>query len=77
MRLINTLLLLLSTVFVTAQSLPVVHSNTRVVDVQVGEVRTAEWGVNPNLTLDPFTHNVLGEKVTFYTDVDSISLSSY
>ncbi len=73
MRLINTLLLLLSTVFVTAQSLPVVHSNTRVVDVQVGEVRTAEWGVNPNLTLDPFTHNVLGEKVTFYTDVDSIS----
>ena len=57
-----------------AQSLPLIHANSNLVDIKEGNtLARGAWSIMPEANPDIFTSNKLGEMVTFYTDIDSIS----
>ena len=57
-----------------AQSLPLIHANSNLVDIKEGNTLARRaWSIMPEANPDIFTSNKLGEMVTFYTDIDSIS----
>lgn len=60
----------------SAQSLPVLHTNTRSIDVRDGHnLYKAYWTVAPEIAKDVyFAHRFRGtSRITFYSDVDSLS----
>ena len=57
-----------------AQSLPVIKATSDMIDIREGDAFTkAAWRIMPEYKPDVFTSNKIGERVTFYTDIDSIS----
>ncbi len=77
MRSLNILfLVVLLGVTVKAQkSLPVIKANSKSVSVRDGkEYRKNAWTIVPEYNPDVYQSSKLGEKVTFYTDIDSISV---
>lgn len=54
--------------------LPVIHSRIDVIDIRDGnEFIKGNWSLAPEAKPDIYTSNKIGEFVTFYTDLDSIS----
>ncbi|PAM91788.1 hypothetical protein B4N84_23450 [Flavobacterium sp. IR1] len=72
------LLLFLSFVgqLITAQTnLPIVKASSKKVDIRDGSILTKEgWNISPELNPDVYQSSSLGQKVTFITDKDSISV---
>ena len=57
------------------QNYPSIHSSKKVIDIRDGsDFYEAEWTLAPEVKPDVYTSNKVGEKVTFYTDLDSISV---
>lgn len=53
---------------------PIIHSNIDTLDILDGhEFRPNQWTLVPDVRPDIYTSNRLGERITFYTDLDSIS----
>jgi len=59
----------------TAQTkLPVIKARSKTVDIRNGsEFRKNWWTISPEIKPDVYKTSVKNEKVTFYTDIDSIS----
>lgn len=58
-----------------AQNLPIINANSKIVDIKEGSIlKKGAWNIMPEYKPDVFTSNKLGETVTFYTDIDSISV---
>ncbi len=77
MKFLNIILLVL--IFggtVKAQkSLPIIKANSKSVSIKNGqEYRKNAWRIMPEYNPDVYETEKLGEKVTFYTDIDSISV---
>ncbi len=59
---------------ITQTTLPVIHSDTNVIDVRDGGVlNIGQWTLVPEVKPDVYTSSYIGQEVTFYTDLDSIS----
>lgn len=57
-----------------AQSLPLIHANSNLVDIKEGNtLAKGAWSIMPEANPDIFTSSEVGEILTFYTDLDSIS----
>jgi len=78
MKIKISLLLFLSFVgqLITAQTnLPIVKASSKKVDIRDGSILTKEgWNISPELNPDVYQSSSLGQKVTFITDKDSISV---
>ncbi len=58
------------------QNLPVIRANNELVDIKDGQLlRKKVWKISPQLKPDIYITNNKNQKVTFYTDVDSISFT--
>ncbi|WP_421920098.1 transglutaminase domain-containing protein [Marinifilum sp.] len=68
---------LLITVFGFSQnSIPIIQANSKSVDIKVGEILNKnQWTIMPELNPDVYEVSDIGKKVTFYTDIDSISIT--
>lgn len=56
------------------QKLPLIKAISDMVDIRYGDVLTkGEWKINPKLKPDVYKTSVKNKKVTFYTDIDSIT----
>ena len=65
-------LLMQCTLFAQKETLPILRSNITVADIRDDEVlKKGYWRILPDLKLD--VYQTTGKKVTFYTDIDSIS----
>jgi hypothetical protein len=53
--------------------LPIIEANSFDAYTKIGKEKKKDWYISPKLNLDVFTSNKIGEIVTFYTDIDSIS----
>lgn len=62
--------------FIYAQnSIPVVKSTSKKIDIRDGKnLKKQDWNISPELNLDVYETSSLGQKVTFITDKDSISV---
>ncbi|MFA6401080.1 MAG: transglutaminase-like domain-containing protein [Salinivirgaceae bacterium] len=59
--------------FVMAQT-PMIRANSKTVSIKDGEeFKKDYWTINPKIKKDTYYSSNIGSKVTFYTDVDSIS----
>lgn len=55
--------------------IPTIKASSMLVDVRDGEeFKHADWTISPKVSPDIYTTSSNGEKVTFYTDKDSISV---
>jgi len=54
-------------------NLPVIKAHSIDAKTRIGMDNKNDWYISPNLNPDVFTTNRIGETVTFYTDLDSIS----
>ncbi len=58
------------------QKLPIIRASSKMVDIRDGKnFIKANWTISPELKPDVFTTSNKNEKVTFYTDLDSISFT--
>lgn len=53
--------------------LPVIKANSLDAYTKIGKDSKNNWYISPKLNPDVFTSNRIGETVTFYTDIDSVS----
>lgn len=62
--------------FIYAQnSIPVIKSTSKKIDIRDGKnLKKQDWNISPELNLDVYETSSLGQKVTFITDKDSISV---
>lgn len=62
--------------FIYAQnSIPVLKSTSKKIDIRDGKkLKKQDWNISPELNLDVYETSSLGQKVTFITDKDSISV---
>ncbi len=57
------------------KKLPVIRANSKMVDVRAGNsFHKGDWKISPEAKPDIYTTSLIGEKITFYTDLDSISV---
>jgi hypothetical protein len=71
-----TILLLLVQTLPAQQKLPVIRANSKMVDIRDGDTFSkAGWTISPQLKPDLYTTPNKNKKVTFYTDLDSISFT--
>ncbi|MCB0555458.1 MAG: transglutaminase domain-containing protein [Phaeodactylibacter sp.] len=69
-----TVMILLALQAKSQSELPVIHSRIDVIDIRDGnEFIKGNWSLAPEAKPDIYTSNKIGEFVTFYTDLDSIS----
>jgi len=62
------------TQFSTAQKIPVIKASSDRVDIRDGDdFQKNAWGIDLSLNPDIYISNNSGKRVTFYTDMDSIS----
>lgn len=73
--LLPTILMFVITLSLKSQTqIPVVNSKIDVIDIKDGdELFPRSWSLAPHVKPDIYTSNKIGEYVTFYTDMDSIS----
>jgi len=68
------LITLTSSLVIAQNSLPLIHSNVSLIDIKNGdEFVKGNWSLAPEAKPDVYTSNKLGQTVTFYTDLDSLS----
>lgn len=61
---------------INAQNLPIIHATSSVMDIKEGTVlNKGAWSIMPEYKPDVFTSSSIGEEVTFYTDIDSITVT--
>src|ERR1035437_2552356 len=66
------LLLTLSQFSIAKEKLQIIHANSKTVDIRDGkELRKGDWTISPETKPDVYTTS--NRKVTFYTDLDSIT----
>lgn len=54
--------------------LPIIYANSESIDIREGDnFSEGQWRIMPEYQPDVYTTNQVGKKVTFYTDLDSIS----
>lgn len=71
---IIVLLLTINPVF-SQNSIPVIQANSKSVDIKVGnKLFEKKWTIMPELNPDVYDVETIGKIVTFYTDIDSISV---
>ena len=60
--------------FSFSQNLPIIKANNTLVDIRDGDdFSKGNWTIMPEYNPDVFTSSKIGEEVTFYTDLDSIT----
>lgn len=73
-NLLSILLCLFCSIAFGQSKLTVIKSNVKAIDIKDGnELSIGEWSLAPEVHPDVYTSNKIGENVTFYTDLDSIS----
>jgi hypothetical protein len=61
---------------IAQQKLPIIKANNDKASIRDGQVfKENNWRISPEIKLDVYATNKKGEKVSFYTDVDSISFT--
>ncbi len=75
-----TILLLVTTVYSNAQkNLPLIKANSKKVDIKIDgksvyeDFNNSWWQIDPTVKPDVYTTDKLGSKISFHTDIDSIS----
>lgn len=69
------LLILLAGPIFSQSNLPVIQASSKKADIRVGDkLSKGEWNIMPELKPDVLDISELGTLVTFYTDMDSISV---
>ncbi|MEM1328585.1 MAG: transglutaminase-like domain-containing protein [Bacteroidota bacterium] len=72
--LLASLFLFLASNINAQTNLPLIRSNVELIDIRNGDDFSAQnWSLVYDLKPDVYTTNKIGERVTFYTDLDSIS----
>ncbi len=57
------------------KNLPIINATSKTVDIKVGDVfYEKQWTIMPKYNPDVYDVGALGKTVTFYTDIDSISV---
>ena len=57
------------------KNIPIIKATSKTVDIKVGDkLNKGQWTIIPDYNPDVFTVNEVGQVVTFYTDIDSISV---
>jgi len=68
------LLVLINPIF-SQKNLPVIQASSKKVDIKIGNIlNKGQWTIMPNLKPDIFYISDAGKVITFYTDIDSISV---
>jgi hypothetical protein len=61
---------------IAQQKLPIIKANNDKASIRDGQVfKENNWRISPEIKPDVYATNKKGEKVSFYTDVDSISFT--
>lgn len=73
---LTLILLLVQQTLFAQKNLPVIIATSNLVDVRDGDVfKNKAWGISPQVKPDVYTTSSKGKKVTFYTNLDSISFT--
>lgn len=68
------ILLMFSNSIFSQKTTPIIKATSKTVDIKIGDkLNKGEWTISPDLLLDIYDVGAVGEVVTFYTDIDSIS----
>ena len=74
--LLTLLQLIILQALIAQQNLPIIKATSDLVDIRDGnDFEQGSWSIVPEAKPDVYGSNNLGEKVTFYTDIDSISFT--
>ena len=58
------------------KTIPIIKATSKTVDIKVGDkLNKGQWTIMPDLNPDVFDIREVGQVVTFYTDIDSISVN--
>lgn len=69
------ILLMFSNSIFSQKSTPIISATSKTVDINIGDkLNKGVWTISPDLLVDIYDVNEVGEVVTFYTDIDSISV---
>jgi len=69
------LLLMFSNSVFSQKTIPIIKATSKTVDIKVGDkLNKGQWTIMPDLNPDVFDISEVGQVVTFYTDIDSISV---
>jgi len=69
------ILLMFSNSVFSQKMIPIIKATSKIVDIKVGDnLNKGQWTIMPNLNPDVFDIREVGKIVTFYTDIDSISV---
>jgi hypothetical protein len=69
------ILLMFSNSVFSQKTIPIIKATSKTVDIKVGDkLNKGQWTIMPDLNPDIFDISEVGQIVTFYTDIDSISV---
>lgn len=69
------ILLMFSNSIFSQKTTPIISATSKTVDINIGDkLNKGVWTISPDLLVDIYDVNEVGEVVTFYTDIDSISV---
>jgi hypothetical protein len=69
------ILLMFSNSVFSQKTIPIIKATSKTVDIKVGDkLNKGQWTIMPDLNPDVFDISEVGQVVTFYTDIDSISV---
>jgi len=68
--------ILLGQFLVAQNTIPTIRANSKMIDIKDGNAfKKASWTISPHLSPDVYTTSSKNKKVTFYTDIDSITVN--
>ncbi len=68
--------ILLGQLLVAQNTIPTIRANSIEVNIKDGDIfKTSGWFIDPTINPDIYTSSSKNKKVTFFTDIDSISVS--
>ncbi len=69
------ILLIIATPLFSQNNLPVIKASSNLVDIRLGDkLYENQWRIMPDIKPDIHHVSAIGKTVTFYTDIDSISV---
>ena len=69
------ILLMFSNSIFSQKTNPIIKATSKTVDIKIGDkLNKGAWTIAPDLLIDIYNVSEAGEVVTFYTDIDSISV---
>jgi len=69
------ILLMFSNSVFSQKNIPIIKATSKTVDIKVGDkLNKGQWTIIPDYNPDVFAISEVGQVVTFYTDIDSISV---